>query len=145
MRRIVVSGVVAGLAAFIVGSLLYMNPLVSGIYEQYGKTYACSKPMESFGGVGTWLFLMLLGGLISTIFLAVLYSYTEKAIPIKSAWKKGVFFGLLLWFVSKLPTSYYTWLMYTYPDVLNWIETFNGLIGGIAAGIVLAVVYEKFR
>ncbi len=144
LKKIIISGLVAGLAAFVVGSVLYMNPFVSEIYSQYSG-YPCSKPMELFGGLGNWLILMLLGGLFSTIFLAFLYSYTEKGIGIKSTWKKGLLFGILLWLVSKVPTSYYTWLMYTYPDILNLIETFNGLIGGIVAGIVLAVVYDKLR
>ncbi len=143
-KKILISGLVAGLAAFLVGSVLYMNPLVSSIYSQYSN-YPCSKPMGLFGGLGNWLLLMMVGGLVSTIFLAILYSYTEKGIGIKSAWKKGLLFGVLLWLVSKVPTSYYTWLMYTYPDILNLIETFNGLIGGIVAGVVLAVVYEKLE
>ncbi len=144
IKKILISGLVAGLAAFLVGNILYMNPLVSGIYSQYGN-YPCTKPMDSFGGLGSWLLLMMVGGLISTIFLAILYSYTEKGIGIKSTWKKGLLFGFLLWIVTKVPTSYYTWLMYTYPDILNIIETINGLIGGLVAGIVLAELYEKLK
>jgi hypothetical protein len=144
LKKIVISGLVAGFAAFMVGNVLYMNPLTSGIYSQYSN-YPCSKPMDSFGGLGNWLLLMMSMGLLSTVFVAFLYSYTEKGIGIKSTWKKGLFFGILLFFVNKLPTFYYTWLMYSYPDVLNLIETFNGLIGGIVAGIVLAVIYEKIK
>jgi len=55
------------------------------------------------------------------------------------------FFGILLWLVSKVPASYYMWLMYTYPNTLNMIETVNGLIGSIIAGIVLATAYEKLK
>lgn len=144
LKKIIISGLVAGLAAFLVGNILYMNPLVSGIYAKYSN-YPCSKSMDSFGGLGDWLILMFIGGLISTVFLAFLYHYTEKGIGIESTWKKGLFFGFLLWLITKVPTSYYTWLMYTYPNILNIIETFNGLIGGIVAGIVLAVVYEKLK
>lgn len=144
VKRVVVSGLAAGLASFLVGNILYMNPLVSGLYSQYSN-YPCSKPMDSLGGLGIWLFLMMVGGLVSTVFLAVLYSYTEKGVDIKPAWKKGLFFGFLLWLITKVPTAYYTWLMYTYPSILNLIETINGLIGGLAAGIVLAVVYEKLK
>lgn len=144
LKRVLVSGLVAGFAAFIAGSILYMNPAVSNIYLQ-NSNYACSKPMDLFGGLGNWLLLMLLGGLVSTIFLAVLYSHTEKGIAIKSVWKKGLFFGILLWLVSEVPSSYYFWLMYTYPNTLIIIETINGLIGRIVAGIVMAVVYEKLK
>ncbi len=143
LKNIIISGLFAGLAAFLVGSILYMNPFVSDIYSN--SNYPCSKSMELFGELGNWLLLMLFGVLFSTIFLAFLYSYTENGLGIKSIWKKGLVFGVLLWLVSNVPTSYYTWLMYTYPDILNLIEMFNGLIERIVAGIVLAVVYDRLK
>ena len=143
-KKIIISGLVAGLIAFLVGNILYMNPLISRIYSEYGD-WPGSKPMDYFGGLGNWLTLMLVGGLVSTVFLAILYSYTEKGIDIRSSWKKGLLFGILLWLVSTVPTSYYTWLMYSYPDILIIIETFNGLVGSIVAGMVLAIVYEKIK
>lgn len=115
IKKIVVSGLIAGLAAFLVGNVLYMNPIVTGLYPEYSD-WPGMKPMDYFGGLGNWLILMLVGGLISTILLTVLYSYTEKGLDMKSVWKKGLIFGILLWFVSTLPNSYYTWLMYTYPE-----------------------------
>jgi hypothetical protein len=68
-----------------------MNLLVSGIYLKYAN-YPCSKPMALFGGLGNWLLLMLVGGLTSTILLAVLYSYTEKGIKMNKYLEKGVIF-----------------------------------------------------
>jgi len=58
---------IAGAAAFLAGSVLYMNPLVSGIYAQYSN-YPCSKPMGLFGGLGNWLMLMLVGGMATAVF-----------------------------------------------------------------------------
>ncbi len=144
IRKIIICGIIAGIISFIVGSMLYMNPLVSGIYEKYAD-YPGSKSMDSFGGVGNWLGLMLIGGIVSTIFMTVLYSYTEKGFGNIKAWKKGLVYGVLLWLAYKVPTAYYTWLMYTYPDALNVIEMFNGLVGGIVAGVVMAVLYEKLK
>jgi len=144
IKKIIICGIIAGLVGFIVGCILYMNPLVSAVYASTNAS-ACSKSIELFGGVGNWLFLMLLGGIVSTVFVAVLYSYTEKAFGTLATWKKGALFGVLLWFVSKLPASYYTWLLYNYPDIMIIIETFNGLIGGIVTGVVLAVLYEKIK
>jgi len=144
MKKISISGLLAGLASFLVGSFLYMNPLVSGIYAEHGN-WVGSKPMESFGGITNWMILMLIGGLISTVFVAFLYSYTEKGIGIKSTWKKGLFFGFLLWLVYKVPSSYYIWLMYSIPNILNVIETINGLVGSIVAGIVMAILFERIK
>lgn len=143
IKKILLSGLIAGIASFIVGNILYMNPLVSGIYDQYA--FECSKSMDLFGGVLPWVLLMGLMGIISTFFIAWLYSYTEKGLSVKSPWKKGLFFGFLLFLIAKVPTSYYTWLMYDYPDILNLIETFNGLITGLIGGIVLAIAYEKIK
>jgi len=144
LKKIIFAGLVAGAASFFVGSILYMNPLVSGLYASFGHS-PCSKPMDVFGGVGGFLSLMFAGGLVSAIFLSALYSYTEKSLGIASVWKRGLFFGFLLWLVSKLPASYYSWLLYNYPTTLNLIEAFNGLIGGLVAGVVLALMFERLE
>jgi len=142
-KKIILSGLIAGLAAFLVGNILYMNPFVAGAYADQGNT--CSKSMDLFGGLGNWLLLMFAGGFVSTIFVAVLYSYTETGIKLKPVWKKGLLFGFLLWLVSTLSTSYDTWLLHSYPDMLIIIETFNGLIGGLVTGVVLAIAYERIK
>ncbi|MFH1221892.1 MAG: hypothetical protein V1492_02290 [Candidatus Micrarchaeota archaeon] len=142
-KKIIVSGLVAGLAAFIVGNLLYLNPLTASLYSASSASY-CSKSMDLFGGLMPWLGLMWLGGMISTVFLAVIYSYTEKGLG-GPAWRKGLFFGFLLWLVAGLPNAYNTWLLHSYPDAMILVETINGLIGGLVAGLVLAIVYEKMK
>jgi hypothetical protein len=141
-KRIILSGLIAGLAAFIVGSILYMNPLFSSFYAS--ATTGCSKSMDLFGGTMNWLVFMWAGGMVSAVFLAALYSYTEKGLK-GAVWKKGLFFGILMWLVAGLPTAYNTWLLHNYPDSLILIELFNGLIGGLVGGIVLAVAYEKLK
>ncbi|MBS3052462.1 MAG: hypothetical protein J4428_03780 [Candidatus Aenigmarchaeota archaeon] len=144
LKKIVISGLVAGLVSFFVGSALYMNPFVSEIYAKYSD-WPGLRPMSSFGGLGNWLLLMLFGGLFSTVLLAFLYSYTERGIGLKPVWQKGLFFGVLYWLVSRLPGAYYMWLMYTYPNILNIVELFNGLIGSMVAGLVLAILYKKLK
>jgi len=143
-KKIIVSGLVAGLVAFIVGSLLYMNPLVADIYAQEG-TWAGAKPMDEFGGLGNWMLLMFAGGIVAAVFIALLYSYTEKGIDIKSTWKKGALYGFLFWLATAPQAHFNVWLMYNVPDILNQIELVNSLIGSLALGITLAIVYEKVK
>ena len=81
-KKIILAGLAAGIASFIVGSVLYMNPLVADVYAQYG-TWPGAKPMDEFRGLGSWMLLMFAGGLVAAVFIAVLYSYTEKGIKIK--------------------------------------------------------------
>jgi len=142
-KRIVLAGLAAGIAAFIVGSMLYMNPLVAGIYAQ--GDWPGAKPMDDFGGVGNWMLLMFAGGLAAALLIGIFYSYTEKALDIKPAWRKGALFGFLFWLATAPQVHYNIWLMYKVPDIINIIELFNGLVGSLTLGIVLAVVYEKMR
>jgi predicted metal-binding membrane protein len=142
-RKVIVCGLLAGLASFIVGTLLYMNPLTSGIYA--ANVSPCARSMELFGGTMYWLLFMLAGGLVSAVFLAVLYSYTEKGLSIRPVWKKGLFFGFLLWLVMGLPQAYNTWLLYDFSTTLIMVETFNGLIGGLTAGVVLAWLWARLK
>ena len=134
---------VAGLVSFIVGNILYLNPWVSAIYA--ANPWVGASDMMQFGSLMNWLLVMGLGGIVATIFLAALYAYTEKGLPVKSVWQKGLCFGLLLWLVSTLPLAFNTWLLMTYPVILITIEVINGLIGGLVAGVTLAIVYNKFK
>lgn len=143
IKKIVMVGLIAGMASFIVGSILYMNPMVSSIYSASSASY-CAKSMELFGGLVPWLGLMWIGGLLSIIMLTMLYSYTEKGL-VGPAWKKGLFFGLLLWLASGLFNGYNTWLLHSYPDIMILIELMNGLIGTLVAGIVMAIAYERIK
>lgn len=143
-KKIVLAGLIAGIASFIVGSILYMNPLVADVYAQYGA-WPGAKPMDDFGGLGNWMLLMFAGGLVAAVFIAILYSYTEKGIKIRKAWKKGALYGFLFWLATGPQYHYNVWLMYKVADIINIIELFNSLIGSLVLGIVLAVVYEKVK
>jgi hypothetical protein len=144
MKRIALSGLAAGLVGFIVGSIFYMNPLVMDIYSQHADWPGAKSP-ECFGGMGPWLLLMLIGALVGTMLIAVLYSYTEKGIKLKPEWKKGALFGFLIWLAFSLPVLYATWLMYAVPEVLLVMNIFGDLFSSLATGITLAVVYRKVK
>jgi hypothetical protein len=125
---------------FFVGSVLRMGVWAS-------ETFSPSpSPMAAFEQGYWWIVLVLLvGGLFSTVTLAVLYSYAERSIPIRSAWKKGFLFGGLSWLVSRMPATYYAWLMYSYPGVITIVETINGIAGSVVTGVVLAIVFERIK
>lgn len=132
-KAIIISGLVAGVVAFIIDMVFFLNPLISETYSQYIDLI---KPTNYLA----WLF----GSLFSTFFLAILYFYTERGIGIKSIWKKGLFFGFLFWLVSSIPISYFIWLKFNYPDIII-METINRLIGNIITGILLATIYKKLK
>jgi hypothetical protein len=136
--KVIVSGLVVGIVSFLINIALSINPLFLGIYSEYANLYVL-KPIENFDN---WLFT-LVGSLFTTLFLAVLYSYTEKGFGTKSSWKKGLFFGFLVWLVFRIPVSYYLWLTFDYPYIPNIIGTFNVFINNIFTGILLAILYKK--
>jgi predicted metal-binding membrane protein len=141
LKKIILVGLIAGIASFIVGNLLYLNPFASSIYSISAASY-CAKPMEPFA---SWIMMMFAGGILSAIFLTALYSFTEKGISKKPGWKKGMFFGALFWIAAGLPSAYNTWLLHSYPDAMIMLEAFNGLIGALTAGIVMGIAYEKIK
>lgn len=140
-KKILKAGIIAGIASFIIGNILYMNPLTAGIYSASSAAY-CSKDMNLFGGIVPWIGLMFIGGMLSAIVLAIIYSLAEKEIP-GNALKKGILFGSLFWLASGLPNAYYTWLLHSYPDAMILIEAVNGLIGTLVVGIVIAIIFER--
>lgn len=143
-KKLIVIGLIVGIIAFLVGSVLYMNPWVAEIYAQHAD-WPGNQSMDAFGGVINWLFLMMAGGMVSTVFLAFLYHYTEKGIKLSPVWKKGLFFGFLYWLVSTLPQIYNTWLLYSRAVFILQLELVFGLIGSLVAGVLLAILYKKWQ
>ena len=140
-KKIILVGLIAGIASYMVGTILFMNPMAASIYASSAASY-CAKPMEPFA---SWLMLMFAGGILSSIFVTVLYSFAEKGIGKKTGWKKGMFFGALFWIAAGLPSAYNTWLLHSYPDAMIALEAFNGLIGALTGGIVMGIAYEKIK
>ena len=102
-KKIIIAGLLAAVMSFAAGSVLYMNPWVSDIYAQHG-TWPGAKSMDEFGGLGNWMFLMLLGSLAAGVFIAILYSYTEN----KAGMEKGCIlrFSFLACYRSTEPLQY---------------------------------------
>lgn len=139
--KAILAGLIAGIIAYLVGSALYMNPLTAGIYNQYQNLAGMRQP-EFFGGLGNFLLLMALGGIVFTTIAAVFYALIHKSIPGKVI-TRGVIFGLFWWLLQTVPSGYYTWLLRDYPNILIGIELFNGLISSLTAGILIAVIYRE--
>ena len=83
--------------------------------------------------------------LIMTDNLFMFYSFAEKGLPLTPSWKKGLAFGFLFWLAAGVPNSYNTWLLHSYPVSIIGLETFNGLIGALVAGLVIGTAYEKIN
>ena len=58
---------------------------------------------------------------------------------------KGLFFGLLLGFVKAVPEAFNQWMLFDYPTILITVQLINTLLGLTIFGILLAIIFEKFK
>lgn len=142
-KKAIIWGIVVLIIDMIVGNLFYMNPIVMGIFEQY-EGHPTMKPMEAFGGMGNWI---LLNALFSVFLIAIfiaLYLLLYESIP-GTGWKKGLSFGLMIGFIKAVPEAFNQWMLFVYPTILIQVQLINTLIGLVIFGILLAVIFEKFK
>ena len=142
-KKAILWGIVVYIIDAILGNLLYMNPFVSGIFEQYSG-HPSMKPMEAFGGLGNWLALTMLFGTFLIIIFIVLYLILYKGLPGKG-WKKGLFFGAMIAFIKAVPEAFNQWMIFDYPNILIIIQMINTLVGLIIFGIALGFFFDKFK
>jgi hypothetical protein len=142
-KKAVLWGIVILIIQMIIGNLLYLNPIVSGIYEKY-INHPSTKSMDYFGGQGNWIFLMALSSIILITLFIVLYLLLYQSIPGKG-WKKGIVFGLMIWIIKAVPEAFNQWMLFDYPAILIIIPLINGLIGMLIFGFLLSLIFDKFK
>lgn len=131
------------LISMIIGNLLYLNPLVAGIYNQYAN-HPSVKNMNEFGGVVNWILLTLLFGIFYDIVIICIYILFYESIP-REKWQKGLVYGAIIAFIKAVPEAFNQYMIFNYPSILILIQLFNTMIGIILFGITLAVIFEKLN
>ena len=64
------------------GNLLYMNPIVAGINKQF-EGHPSIKSFDFIGGLGNWIILTMVFGIIEMIFWIFLYNLLYNSLPEK--------------------------------------------------------------
>ncbi len=141
VKKAALWGIVVLLIDMVVGNLLYMNPLVSGIYAQY-EGHPSTKPMEAFGGLGNWLALTMTFSIFLVAVFIALYLTLYDELP-GQGWRKGLFYGLMLGVVKAVPEAFNQWMLFDYPTILIMLQLINTLIGLMIFGTVLAVIFKR--
>lgn len=141
-KRAVTAGLVVIALDMVVGNLLYMNPWVSGLYAQY-KDHPSTKSMDYFGGMGNWLALTFLFGILFTVLVIWLYLLLYPSLPGRG-WQRGLFYGLMIGIIKAVPEAFNQWMIFDYPTVLIVTQLTNTMLGLTIFGLFLAVVFEKF-
>ena len=132
MTDILLGGFVASIVWFFVGGALYMNPVITKIYNK----------AESHPGYKKWdsknkyvITMYFLGGLLPSLLLATVYYFINQILP-GTFYLNTLYFGLILIAVRIIPRLLDMWLQSSYPNKLLTIELVNGSIGSfVVAGV----------
>lgn len=134
MKKIFILGIVAG-AVMLVISMVF-NFVCGVIYPslliEYNNVNFFRPLTESLASL-YFLHPFLLG-----IILAWVWNKTKTVIIGETVVKKGINFGFVYWIVASIPGMFITYSCFqvSFVMVLSWL--FEGLIGGIVAGIIFA-------
>jgi len=129
-KKGLISGIIAGIVMLIIGSAFMMIP---GVTEWYTEKFP--EMMAP-----TAMSIMTVGVVLGGIFMGLVYSVINSAIPGEGA-RKGLYYGIMVWLLAGL-----TWpiMIMGFAPAYLWIaELINGLITYSIVGAVLAIIYGK--
>lgn len=136
LLQTILGGFLASIVWFIVGGILYMNPIVAKIYKKLEN----SPELKKWKDTKKYLINMYIFGiLIQCLLFAFVYSLIKPILP-GSLVLNTIFFGLILVAVKIFPRLFDMWMQSTYPNKLLAVEFVNGTIGSFVIAIVLALI-----
>jgi len=132
-KKGLISGIIAGIVMLLIGLVFMMIPFTPGLTQWYSVTFPeMSSPMA--------MSIMMIGIVLSGIFMGLVYSVINSAIPGEGA-RKGVNYGFMVWLLAGLMWPI---MMMGFAPAYMWItELINGLITYSIAGAVIAIIYKK--
>ena len=126
---------IASIIWFILGGVLYMNPVVRRIYDQFDSL----PVMKQWQSVPQYLGVMFLGACLAQCFLAALvFALVKPALPDSFLGEVAVF-GFILIGIKIFTRFFDMWIQTTYPNKLLAIEFINGSIGSLVIASVFAL------
>ena len=143
MKRAVLWSTILIVIQMVLGNLLYMNPIVAGINKQF-EGHPSIKSFDFIGGLGNWIILTMVFGIIEMIFWIFLYNLLYNSLPGKN-WVKGLSFGLIIGFIKSVPEAFNQWMVINYPVPLILVQLFNTYLSIIIFGILLGFIFYKFK
>jgi len=131
--RVLIAAGVATVVWFVIGLLLYENPIVAPAYKAHEKK-GMLKKWESMPK-----FLAVLVGvlIVQTLPWAVVYAFIKPVLP-GMFLTNALVFALILFVTKNIPKFVDMALMTAYPGKLLWIEFINGSISSVLIGLVYA-------
>ena len=126
---------IASIVWFILGGVLYMNPVIRKISSQFDSL----PVMKQWPSVPQYLGMMFLGACLAQCFLAALaFALVKPALP-DSVLGTVAVFGFILIGIKIFTRFFDMWIQTTYPTQLLAIEFVNGSIGSLVIATVFAL------
>lgn len=133
MKKIVVGGLLAGLAIVIVGFVF--GSLSANMYAM--------SPAGMWKSMGqNWFVRMVIYDFVVGFILSYVYSVLKSAVP-GAGLQKGVIFGLLVFLVGTIPGLGMTYLTMNIRNKLLIVWLINGLANYVCAGAAVEFADEK--
>lgn len=142
-KKAIIAGLIVIALDMVIGNLLYMNPWVSGLYAQY-EGHPSTKSMDYFGGLGNWLALTFVFGIVFMVLIICLYLLLYSSLP-GNGWQKGLFYGLMVGVIKAVPESFNQWMLFDYPTTLIVTQLINTVLGLSIFGLLLAIIFDKLE
>ncbi len=140
-KKAILWGSVVILIQMIVSNLFYMNPIVSKINQQF-EGHCTIKNFDFLGGLGNWIVLTMVFGIILMIFWIFLFKYCYSCLPGKG-WIKGLIFGITIGIIKSVPEAFNQWMTINYPTPLIVMQLINTFLGLLIFGSLLRFFYTK--
>jgi hypothetical protein len=133
MKKIIISGIVAGIAVLVL-SLLWMNvfgmafPAVAAEYKT-----SMFRPWTDPLMTAMFAYPFILG-----IALAWAWNKAKGLFKQKEFWQRGAMFGASVWLISSIPGMFitYTTFVVSFAMIMEW--TLGGLLYCVVSGIIFA-------
>jgi hypothetical protein len=130
------------LADAVIGNLLYMNPLVSGLYAAHAG-HPGMKQWQTFGPLFNFIMMNMLAGLVLSAVYVVLFSLVRNSLP-PSSILSGLAFGVLVILVKAAPEAWNQYLNINYPVKLILMQLINSSLSILLTGVILGLAWRKW-
>ncbi len=142
-KKAILWGFVILIIQMMISNLLYMNPIVAKINERF-VGHASIKTFDFIGGMGNWILLTMIFGIVLMIIWIILYRYVYVILPGKG-WVKGLVFGLIIGFIKAVPEAFNQFMVINYPIPLIIVQLVNTFLGLTIFGVLLGFFYSRFK
>ena len=143
IKKAILWGSILIIIQMIIGNLLYMNPVVASINEQF-EGHPSIKSFDFIGGLGNWIILTMVFGISLMVIWIFLYKLFYLSLPGKD-WIKGLYFGIIIGFIKSVPEAFNQWMVINYPTPLILVQLFNTLVSLVIFGTLLGFFFSKFK